>query len=66
MVYKDFNRIIASYIIISLVLYCYNYCKQLLVMRYCHGTGAVAIRRMYLGSLQDVARLIVRVEGVRG
>ena len=32
---------------------------------YCHGTGAVATKRMYSRSLQDVARSIVRVEGVR-
>jgi len=31
----------------------------------CHGTGAMATERMYSGSLQDVARSIVRVEGVR-
>jgi len=31
----------------------------------CHGTRAMATKRMYLGSLQDVARSIVRVEGVR-
>ena len=31
----------------------------------CHGTGAIAIERMYSRSLQDVARSIIRVEGVR-
>jgi len=34
MVYKDFNRIIASYIIISLVLYYCDYREQLLVVYY--------------------------------
>jgi len=34
MVYKDFNRIITSHIIISLVFYYCNYRKQLLVIRY--------------------------------
>jgi len=34
MVYKDFNRIITSHIIISLVLYYCDYCEQLLVIRY--------------------------------
>jgi len=29
------------------------------------GRGTVAAKRMYLRSLQDVARSIVRVEGVR-
>ena len=31
----------------------------------CHGTGAMATEHMYSGSLQDVTRSIVRVEGVR-
>ena len=31
----------------------------------CHGTRAMATERMYSRSLQDVARSIVRVEGVR-
>ena len=31
----------------------------------CHGTGAMATKRIYLRSLQDIARSIVRVEGVR-
>ena len=31
----------------------------------CHGAEAVATERMYSRSLQDVARSIVRVEGVR-
>ena len=31
----------------------------------CHGTWAVAIKRRYSRSLQDVAQSIVRVEGVR-
>ena len=31
----------------------------------CHGTGAVATERIYSRSLQDVARSIIRVEGVR-
>ena len=30
-----------------------------------HGTGAMATKRIYSKSLQDVARSIVRVEGVR-
>ena len=34
-------------------------------LKLCHGTEAVATERMYLRSLQDVARSIVRVEGVR-
>jgi len=34
MVYKNFNRIIASYTIMSPVFYYYNYYKQLLVIRY--------------------------------
>jgi len=34
MVYKDFNGIIAFYIIVLPVLYCYNYYEQLLVVRY--------------------------------
>jgi len=34
MVYKDFNRIIASYIIISPVLYYCDYREQLLVVYY--------------------------------
>ena len=32
---------------------------------FCHGTEAVATERMYSRSLQDVARSIVRVKGVR-
>ena len=31
----------------------------------CHGTGAMATKRMYLRSLQDIAQSIVRVKGVR-
>ena len=36
-----------------------------LIEEACHGTEAVATERMYSRSLQDVARSIVRVEGVR-
>jgi len=36
-----------------------------LLLYHCHGTGAVATKRMYSRSLQDVARSIVRVKGVR-
>ena len=37
----------------------------ILVEAGCHGAEAVATERMYSRSLQDVARSIVRVEGVR-
>ena len=41
------------------------YIKKTDFIGFCHGTGAVATERMYLRSLQDVARSIVRVKGVR-
>ena len=46
------------------------YIRGLLVINYfnllrCHGMEAVATERMYSRSLQDVARSIARVEGVR-
>ena len=31
----------------------------------CYGTGAVATEYIYLKSLQDITRLIIRVKGVR-
>jgi len=46
-------------------IYRYNNINLAIKVGKCYGTRVMAIKRMYSGSLQDVARSIVRVEGVR-
>ena len=41
------------------------YILNLLTVVECYGAEAVAIKHIYLRSLQDIARSIVRVKGVR-
>ena len=58
------GQAIRYFILNSLFITTIIFIQPLLVGK-CHGTGAMATKRMYLRSLQDVARSIVRVEGVR-